>query len=415
MKFRDLKYLFAYFLPASAFLALFWLGPWSWATVVLSFVILPVLEGILPQSVWNVPESDEPQESGRTWFDWLLYLNAPLLFAIVGQYFFTITQQALTSSEWAGLTFSVGIIVGACGINVAHELGHRSDKREQALAKLMLLPALYQHFFIEHNRGHHKHVATPLDPATARYGEWLFTFWIRSTVGGWRNAWKLEAERLSQRRETSGREGREASRVLSREASRVLSREASRVLSREASRVLSREASRVLRREASRVLRREASRVLRREASRLYGLWQNEMLRFQLFQLAWLGGIYLLFGWQGLLGALLIAVVGFLLLETINYVEHYGLQRRILPSGRPEPVRPVHSWNSDHEMGRIFLYELTRHSDHHYKASRKYQILRHLDESPQLPLGYPASVILALAPPLWFWVMNPRIKALASS
>jgi len=375
MKFRDLKYLFAYFLPASAFLALFWLGPWSWATVVLSFVILPVLEGILPQSVWNVPESDEPQESGRTWFDWLLYLNAPLLFAIVGQYFFTITQQALTSSEWAGLTFSVGIIVGACGINVAHELGHRSDKREQALAKLMLLPALYQHFFIEHNRGHHKHVATPLDPATARYGEWLFTFWIRSTVGGWRNAWKLEAERLSQRRETSGREGREASRVLSREASRVLSR----------------------------------------EASRLYGLWQNEMLRFQLFQLAWLGGIYLLFGWQGLLGALLIAVVGFLLLETINYVEHYGLQRRILPSGRPEPVRPVHSWNSDHEMGRIFLYELTRHSDHHYKASRKYQILRHLDESPQLPLGYPASVILALAPPLWFWVMNPRIKALASS
>ena len=331
MKFRDLKYLFAYFLPASAFLALFWLGPWSWATVVLSFVILPVLEGILPQSVWNVPESDEPQESGRTWFDWLLYLNAPLLFAIVGQYFFTITQQALTSSEWAGLTFSVGIIVGACGINVAHELGHRSDKREQALAKLMLLPALYQHFFIEHNRGHHKHVATPLDPATARYGEWLFTFWIRSTVGGWRNAWKLEAERLSQRREASGREGREASRVLSR----------------------------------------EASRVLRREASRLYGLWQNEMLRFQLFQLAWLGGIYLLFGWQGLLGALLIAVVGFLLLETINYVEHYGLQRRILPSGRPEPVRPVHSWNSDHEMGRIFLYELTRHSDHHYKSLPK--------------------------------------------
>jgi len=348
MKFRDVKYLLAYLLPVSAFLALFWLGAWAWATVVLAFVILPALEGILPQSVWNVPDSEEPQESGRIWFDWLLYLNAPLLFAIVGQYLFTITQHSLTSSEWAGLTFSVGIIVGACGINVAHELGHRSDKREQALAKLMLLPALYQHFFIEHNRGHHKHVATPLDPATARYGEWLFTFWIRSTVGGWRNAWKLEAERLSR-------------------------------------------------------------------AGRSFWSWQNEMLRFQLFQSAWLGGVYLLFGLQGLLGAVLIAVVGFLLLETINYVEHYGLQRRMLPSGRPEPVRPAHSWNSDHEMGRIFLYELTRHSDHHYKASRKYQILRHLDESPQLPLGYPASVILALAPPLWFWVMNPRIRDLAPS
>jgi alkane 1-monooxygenase len=384
MKFRDVKYLLAYFLPASAFLALFWLGSWAWATVVLSFVILPVLEGILPQSVWNVPASDEPQESGRVWFDWLLYLNAPLLFAIVGQYFFTITQQTLTNSEWAGLTLSVGIIVGACGINVAHELGHRSNKREQALAKLMLLPALYQHFFIEHNRGHHKHVATPLDPATARYGEWLFVFWVRSVFGGWRNAWRLEAERLSQRREASPLGSREASRTERREASRTESR--------------------------------EASRTERREASRLYASWwENEMLRFQMFQLAWLGGIYLFFGWQGLLGALLIAAVGFLLLETINYVEHYGLQRRILPSGRPEPVRPAHSWNSDHEMGRIFLYELTRHSDHHYKASRKYQILRHLDESPQLPLGYPASVILALAPPLWFWVMNPRVKALVPS
>jgi alkane 1-monooxygenase len=72
-------------------------------------------------------------------------------------------------------------------------------------------------------------------------------------------------------------------------------------------------------------------------------------------------------------------------------------------------VTPAHSWNSDHELGRIFLYELTRHSDHHYKATRKYQILRHTDESPQLPFGYPASMVLAVVPPVWFAVMNPRI------
>lgn len=80
------------------------------------------------------------------------------------------------------------------------------------------------------------------------------------------------------------------------------------------------------------------------------------------------------------------------------------------PSGRYEPVLPTHSWNSDHELGRIFLYELTRHSDHHYKATRKYQVLRHWDDSPQLPYGYPTSILMALVPPLWFRVMDPLVS-----
>jgi alkane 1-monooxygenase len=105
------------------------------------------------------------------------------------------------------------------------------------------------------------------------------------------------------------------------------------------------------------------------------------------------------------------AIVGFLLLESVNYIEHYGLVRKQLASGRYEPVTPRHSWNSNHELGRIFLYELTRHSDHHYKATRKYQVLRHMDESPQLPLGYPTSILMALVPPLWFKKMNPIVKA----
>jgi alkane 1-monooxygenase len=104
-----------------------------------------------------------------------------------------------------------------------------------------------------------------------------------------------------------------------------------------------------------------------------------------------------------------IALIGVLLLETVNYIEHYGLRRTTLASGRPEPVSPQHSWNSDHELGRIFLYELTRHSDHHYKATRKYQILRHMDESPQLPFGYPTSIVLSLLPPLWFRVMDKKL------
>ena len=339
---KDWKYLLAYTVPLSAILALVWQGAWAWATVVLAFGIVPALEVFTPVSSANFAEDSEDSRLRRRWFDWLLYLNAPLLFGIVGGYIFLVENQTLSAAELLGLTLSVGIVVGANGINVAHELGHRNTRGEQFLSKLLLLPALYQHFFVEHNRGHHKHVATDRDPASARFGENLYTFWWRSVTGGWLSGWAIERERLQ-------KEGR---RVWS---------------------------------------------------------WANEMLRFVVFQTGWLVGIFALTGWRGLLGAVAVAAVGFLLLETINYVEHYGLRRRLLDSGRPEPVGPQHSWNSDHEVGRILLYELTRHSDHHFKATRKYQILRHLDESPQLPYGYPTSIVMALLPPLWFAVRHPRI------
>ncbi len=88
------------------------------------------------------------------------------------------------------------------------------------------------------------------------------------------------------------------------------------------------------------------------------------------------------FGITGVVFAIGAAIVGFLLLETVNYIEHYGLSRKKLDSGRYERVREVHSWNSNHVIGRIVLYELTRHSDHHYKSSKKYQLLDYHDISP---------------------------------
>jgi len=147
---------------------------------------------------------------------------------------------------------------------------------------------------------------------------------------------------------------------------------------------------------------------LRRE-NKFFWSWNNEMIRFTVYQLTYLLVIGLYFGVVLIPFAIAIALVGVLLLEMINYIEHYGLQRKILVSGRPERVLPKHSWNSDHEMGRILLFELTRHSDHHYKSTRKYQILRHMEDSLQLPLGYPGSMLMALIPPLWFAIINKRI------
>jgi alkane 1-monooxygenase len=112
---------------------------------------------------------------------------------------------------------------------------------------------------------------------------------------------------------------------------------------------------------------------------------------------------------------LIAALIGILLLESVNYIEHYGLCRNEISPGHYERVTPVHSWNSNHRVGRSLLFELSRHSDHHYNAARKYQILRHHENSPQMPTGYPGMILLALFPPFWFKVMNPKIERLQAA
>lgn len=136
---------------------------------------------------------------------------------------------------------------------------------------------------------------------------------------------------------------------------------------------------------------------------------KNDMLWFTIVHVLYLLSIYLFFNYNITVVAFAAGIVGFLLLETINYIEHYGLKREKLPSGRYERVTEKHSWNSNHTLGRILLYELTRHSDHHYKSTKEYQILEFHDESPQLPFGYPTSMVLSFIPPLWFSIMNKRI------
>jgi alkane 1-monooxygenase len=103
------------------------------------------------------------------------------------------------------------------------------------------------------------------------------------------------------------------------------------------------------------------------------------------------------------------AIVGFCLLETVNYLEHYGLRRQKLPNGRYERVLPAHSWNSSTIIANVLLFQLQRHSDHHANPLRSYQTLRHVDEAPQLPSGYSGMLLLALFPPLWRHVMDARV------
>jgi alkane 1-monooxygenase len=138
--------------------------------------------------------------------------------------------------------------------------------------------------------------------------------------------------------------------------------------------------------------------------------WDHAITRFTLIQGAALGLALLCFGPLATASWVGAAVVGFLLLETVNYIEHYGLHRQLKANGRYERVRPEHSWNADYPVGRALLFELTRHSDHHAHPGRPYPTLRHFDDSPQLPTGYPGMIVLSLCPPLWFSVMNPHTE-----
>ena len=99
------------------------------------------------------------------------------------------------------------------------------------------------------------------------------------------------------------------------------------------------------------------------------------------------------------------------MLEIVNYVEHYGLERRHLSGEKFERVQPHHSWSSTHRITGLLLFGLPRHADHHFLASRPYSILRNHANAPQLPAGYATMFLVALVPPLWFNIMNPRVQA----
>ncbi len=137
---------------------------------------------------------------------------------------------------------------------------------------------------------------------------------------------------------------------------------------------------------------------------------QNRMIIYTICNFLLLGSIYYFYGAFVLLAFIGAAIFGIIQLETVNYIEHYGLLRNKNEKGRYERVKRTHSWNSDHVIGKILLFNLSRHSDHHYNGSKHYQLLKTLPESPQMPTGYPGMMILALIPPLWFNLMNKKIQ-----
>ena len=136
---------------------------------------------------------------------------------------------------------------------------------------------------------------------------------------------------------------------------------------------------------------------------------RNDLLNAWAITIVLFGATIAIFGTAVIPYIVIQAVFGFSLLEVVNYIEHYGLLRQKLPTGRYERCLPEHSWNADNIASNVVLYNLQRHSDHHANPLRRYQVLRHFDEAPQLPSGYAGMLTLAIVPPLWRRVMDHRV------
>jgi len=331
----------AYLLPPIVIISVFNRGWFTALPVIVVFGVLPLLD-------WMCGVAASPREAPdlafNTWFRVVTWLWVPVQLALIAWLVRTVPMAHLGPLELVGATLSVGATTGAIGMAVAHELIHRRHGYERAFGAILLASVTYPHFAIEHVKGHHRHVGTPRDPATARLGESLYRFVPRSVVGGLISAWQIERLRLWER-----------------------------------------------------------------EA----GTWSrhNVMLRYAALVLATYGAIAIVLGPLALAlfaGQSLVAIAA---LEVINYVEHYGLLRKKSSAYEYERVKPEHSWDSPNRISNWMLMNLPRHSDHHMSAAKRYQSLELLTHAPRLPGGYGAMFLLALVPPLWFRVMDPRVGA----
>jgi alkane 1-monooxygenase len=174
-------------------------GAWNWMTLVIWYVVLPLVDLTVGSDANNPPESAVERLDRDLYYRILTYITVPVHYIILITAAWYAATQPLGVASFIGLTLSVGLASGLA-INTGHELGHKKSRFERWLAKLVLAVVGYGHFYIEHNRGHHKDVATPEDPASARMGESIYRFALRETPGAWRRAWRSEAVRLGRKR-----------------------------------------------------------------------------------------------------------------------------------------------------------------------------------------------------------------------
>ncbi|HVU01354.1 MAG TPA: alkane 1-monooxygenase [Polyangiaceae bacterium] len=324
-------HLWAFVLPLVNFAFLF-TGPHSWWSALLwttPIWVLVLMDNGAP------PDHRQPPDDLPSWpFDLQVYLlvalqlvNHVMLGVMATRLSVGTLPAAMTAlANLFAVMVVSGTTAGYSGIVVAHELVHRRGRVEHFLGRLLLMFVCYEQFATEHVRGHHPRLGTSEDPATARYGENLTDFMKRTIPAQFKSAWRLEKIRLGDER-----------------------------------------------------MKNTDPRMLR-----------HRVLQGVVAEVFILAGYLVLGGPLALVFFLLQSRSAVVLLETVNYIEHWGITRAT------RTVTPADSWDTDNAFTLRTLVGLSRHADHHAQASRPYQALRYFEQSPKMPLGYYGTILLAM-------------------
>lgn len=320
----------------------------------IAYVLLPILDFLIPLDHFNLSEERVRRYEKDDRFLVPLYVT---WFMDFGMYFSLLYR---VSTGTAGATLHDLILyavcagqIGAVNATVGHELFHRREKIHKITGTLCYFKMIYAHFFIQHLRFHHKFVATPVDPSTALKGESLYYFLFRTIPQGIYGTTLIEDQRV------------QATGVTS-----------------------------------------YLGRVLK-----------NRVFLFHLAQIVYLAGVIYFCGMRTFYFHLLYSFTIVMMLEVINYIEHYGLLRNPLEKAADgsvtawESVSIKHSWNAPQVVTNLLLFKLQRHSDHHANAYKPYQILESYPESPMLPFGYTVSLVISYFPFIWRKVIDPLADA----
>jgi len=194
-KLRPFKYTLSYLLFLVPWFSIHQQGIASYSTLVL-FLVLPLIDYLIKPDYSNLSEEDEEKASENIWYSIIIYALIPFFFYIYWQFLSVTTRYNTFSIELVGVVLSAGILIAIGPILFGHELGHHLSKFDQFLAKVLLVFPLYMHFYISHNRGHHRIAATYEDPGTARKSEGLYKYCVRAISKAYLSAWKMENQRV---------------------------------------------------------------------------------------------------------------------------------------------------------------------------------------------------------------------------
>ena len=339
---KNFKYFAAYIIPLLGLFTFNLSGIYAYFGLLFLYVLVPFLEQLMPQDTYNMTKVESELARDNFLYDLTLYLIVPLHLYVIYVFLMTVSNSSLPTSDLIAYVLMMGTILGVNGINVGHELGHKTGEPFKLfLAHIMLTTSIQNHFVPYHNGAHHKDIGTPKDLSSAKEGDNFYLFALRSQIGGYFKTWKLESHIAK----SKGR-----------------------------------------------------------------NLLLNPMIIYTLLPILLFVSIFIFFGFNSMLLYFIASIGGISILESQNYFAHYGLRREKLENGRFERVKPKHSWNSDHIIGRVLLFELTRHSDHHHMGAKPFQTLNSKEDSPLLPFGYPTMLMLSFFPFIFRPLMKKQLK-----